>query len=305
MTTTPRRTRSDSARQVADVLRRQVLAEETLPCEEDLTAQFSATRNTVREALSLLRDDGLITRQPGVGTVVTGHKYPHGLNRLAGLAEVLHEHGTVTNEVRAAGPVSAPAVVAQRLELDERSEVVYIERLRRLNGVPLSLDLTYLPLPDRRGHHQHALPAAMKGIRGVHSLLAIALLAAGCSASADEASTVDVVIGYRSKTINTVTAGTLLRSLGYLEKRLDVLGRQDGKRYRVTWQDYSTGAPITAQLVAGKIDIGSMGDYPLLINGSRNQEFGDGHTKLISATGYNLLGALNMIVVRPDSRRIR
>jgi GntR family transcriptional regulator len=146
MTTTPRRTRSDSARQVADVLRRQVLAEGTLPCEEALTAQFSATRNTVREALSLLRDDGLITRQPGVGTLVTGHKYPHGLNRLAGLAEVLHEHGTVTNEVRTAGPVTAPAAVAERLELGERAEVVYIERLRRLNGVPLSLDLTYLPL---------------------------------------------------------------------------------------------------------------------------------------------------------------
>ena len=147
MTTTPRRTRSDSARQLADLLRRQVLAEETLPCEEDLTVEFSATRNTVREALALLRDDGLITRQPGVGTVVVGHKYPHGLNRLAGLAEVLREHGEVTNEVRTAGAVPAPAVVAQRLGLPERSEVVYLERLRRLDGVPLSLDLTYLP-PD-------------------------------------------------------------------------------------------------------------------------------------------------------------
>ncbi len=54
-------------------------------------------------------------------------------------------------------------------------------------------------------------------------------------------------------------------------------------------------------MVAGKIDIGSMGDYPLLINGSRTQEFGDGHTKLIAATGYNLLGALNMVVVPPKS----
>ena len=147
MPTTPRRTRSDSARQVADLLRRQVLAEETLPCEEDLTVEFSATRNTVREALALLRDDGLIARQPGVGTVVVGHKYPHGLNRLAGLAEVLREHGEVTNDVRTADLVPAPAVVAQRLGVPERSEVVYLERLRRLDGVPLSLDLTYL-LPE-------------------------------------------------------------------------------------------------------------------------------------------------------------
>ncbi|WP_370946246.1 GntR family transcriptional regulator [Amycolatopsis sp. cg5] len=102
-----KRTRSDSARQLADVLRRQILADEPLPCEQDLCAEYAATRNTVREALDLLRADGLITRQPGIGTVVVGHKVPHGLNRLGGLAEILREHGEVTNEVRTAGPVPA------------------------------------------------------------------------------------------------------------------------------------------------------------------------------------------------------
>ncbi|WP_086842458.1 ABC transporter substrate-binding protein [Amycolatopsis kentuckyensis] len=138
-------------------------------------------------------------------------------------------------------------------------------------------------------------------MKAVRLLLAAALLAAGCTANAATSNDVAVVIGYQSKTINTVTAGTLLRSLGYFERRLADLGKRDGKRYHVTWQDYSTGAPITAQMVAGKIDIGSMGDYPLLINGSRTQEFGDGHTKLVAATGYNLLGALNMVVVPPNS----
>ncbi|MEV4315941.1 ABC transporter substrate-binding protein [Actinocrispum sp. NPDC049592] len=127
--------------------------------------------------------------------------------------------------------------------------------------------------------------------RGFPALLALALTACGVGNASDQTT---VVIGYQSKTINTVTAGTLLRSLGYLEKRL-------GPKYRVVWQDYSTGAPITAQMVAGKIDIGSMGDYPMLINGSRNQQFGDGHTKLVAATGYNLRGALNMVVVGPKS----
>jgi NitT/TauT family transport system substrate-binding protein len=127
--------------------------------------------------------------------------------------------------------------------------------------------------------------------RLVTALLAMSL--AGCGVS-NAASEITVVVGYQSKTINTVTAGTLLRSQGYLEKQL-------GRGYRVVWQDYSTGAPITAQMVAGKIDIGSMGDYPMLINGSRTQQFGDGRTKLVSATGYNLRGALNMIVVGPRS----
>lgn len=125
-------------------------------------------------------------------------------------------------------------------------------------------------------------------------LVTLAVMALAACGISDASGTVTVVIGYQSKTINTVTAGTLLRSLGYLEKRL-------GPRYRVVWQDYSTGAPITAEMVAGKIDIGSMGDYPMLINGSRTQEFGDGRTKLVAATGYNLRGALNMIVVGPRS----
>ncbi|HEX3784090.1 MAG TPA: ABC transporter substrate-binding protein [Pseudonocardiaceae bacterium] len=134
----------------------------------------------------------------------------------------------------------------------------------------------------------------------VAALSAVAALLTGCS-DANAANTVDIVVGYQSKTINTVTAGTLLRSLGYFEQQLAVLGRRTGKKYTVTWQDYDTGAPITAQMVAGKIDIGSMGDYPLLINGSRSQALADNRTEMVSVTGYNLRGALNMIVVPPNS----
>ncbi|MGW4811569.1 ABC transporter substrate-binding protein [Kitasatospora cineracea] len=124
--------------------------------------------------------------------------------------------------------------------------------------------------------------------------------AAGCSSGGDS-KTVEVVVGYQSKTINTVTAGTLLRARGYFEQQLAELGKQDGRRYKVVWQDYDAGAPITAQMLADKIDIGSMGDYPLLINGSRAQAAGGPGTRLVSVTGYNLLGALNSVVVPKDS----
>ncbi|MGW3349553.1 ABC transporter substrate-binding protein [Nonomuraea rubra] len=130
------------------------------------------------------------------------------------------------------------------------------------------------------------------------ALMAAALLlaATACSVSgaAGDGGKIKLVVGYQSRTINTVTAGTLLRSLGYLEKRL-------GDRYTVEWQDYETGAPITAKMVAGKIDIGSMGDYPLLINAARTQPIPAARTELISITGYNLRGGLNMVLVPPDS----
>lgn len=129
-----------------------------------------------------------------------------------------------------------------------------------------------------------------------------ALALTGCSLEeAAAGDTVTVVVGYQSKTINTVTAGTLLRAQGYLEQRLRQLTDNGGPAYKVEWQDYDTGAPITAQMVAEKIDIGSMGDYPLLINGSRTQAGERSRTEFLSVTGYNPKGALNMVVVPPDS----
>ncbi|THA73868.1 transporter substrate-binding domain-containing protein [Streptomyces sp. A0642] len=128
-------------------------------------------------------------------------------------------------------------------------------------------------------------------------------LTAGCggAASAGGDGTVTVTVGYQSRTINTVTAGTLLRSLGYFEEELRSRGKRDGVTYKVEWQDYATGAPITAQMTAGKIDIGSMGDFPLLINAARGEQL-HRPTRLVSVTGYNLAGGLNTVVTGPDSK---
>lgn len=144
---TRRRLRADQARQLADLLRHQILTaafpDGTLPHETTLASDYRASRNTVRQALDLLRAEGLVDRLPGVGTVVVARKYRHGLDRLMGLAETLREHGQVTNEVRTMGPAPAPAPVAERLRVPPGADVLYIERLRRLNGLPLSLDLTH------------------------------------------------------------------------------------------------------------------------------------------------------------------
>ncbi|MEU9253661.1 ABC transporter substrate-binding protein [Streptomyces sp. NPDC048270] len=134
-------------------------------------------------------------------------------------------------------------------------------------------------------------------------VLLVAPAAAGCAEASGTAGsqTVTVTVGYQSKTINTVTAGTLLRSLGYFEQELAARGKRDGVAYKVDWQDYATGAPITAQMTAGKIDIGSMGDFPLLINAARGRELKQ-PTRLVSVTGYNLRGGLNTVVTGPDSK---
>ncbi|OBJ26595.1 ABC transporter substrate-binding protein [Mycobacterium colombiense] len=142
-----------------------------------------------------------------------------------------------------------------------------------------------------------------RAIRLASVVIAIAALTSGCSLESlsQSSGVVNVVVGYQSKTINTVTAGTLLRAQGYLEHRLADITTRTGTKYAVRWQDYDTGAPITAQMLAEKVDIGSMGDYPMLINGSKTQANPLAKTEIVSITGYNPKGALNMVVVAPGS----
>lgn len=153
------------------------------------------------------------------------------------------------------------------------------------------------PLPVRRtDFRRRSLPAVL-------TALAVCLGAGGCgTAKAADSSTVLVNMGYQSKTIDTVTAGTLLRVRGTFENELNAIGHAKGVHYKVTWQDFPSGPPLTAQMIADKVDIGSMGDYPILVNGSKTAPYPDAKSELIAVTGYNLLGSLNQVVVPIGSK---
>ncbi|KAA0099056.1 GntR family transcriptional regulator [Mycolicibacterium sp. P1-18] len=157
-----RRPRADQARLVADVLRHQIHAggyPDGLPTEAELAADFFVSRNTVREALATLKDEGIIDRGPRTGTHVAIRKYDHGLDSLVGLKETFKGYGDIRNEVRAAMTVSAPPAVANRLKLSPGEPAVFVERLRYLGDLPLSLDMTYLAPDIGREVIEHGLEA--------------------------------------------------------------------------------------------------------------------------------------------------
>lgn len=142
--------RADHARRVADLLRRPIRSgayDEQLPAEHALAREYAVSRNAIRDAFSLLRAEGLIERRPRVGTQVTRRKYEHGIGALRGLKETLRAHGEVRNEVRAVQEVESPPEVARRLALSTGDRVFCIERLRFVDDLPASLDVTYLA-PD-------------------------------------------------------------------------------------------------------------------------------------------------------------
>jgi NitT/TauT family transport system substrate-binding protein len=125
----------------------------------------------------------------------------------------------------------------------------------------------------------------------------VALIAAPDAAS----ETIRVGIGHQSMCTDTYSGGITVKQLGLLEKHLPRTGKYAGVKYDIVWEDYTSGPPITNQMLAGKLDIGVMGDYPLLVNLARFQETQSLRSVLVSMTGYNMHGSGNSIVVPADA----
>lgn len=152
MPVTLRQRHADSARRLADVIRRQVLDDTwpsgVLPADAALASTLGTDRATVRDALDLLRAEGIVERLPGVGTVVVRTHDVGGLDRLRGLVDSTGGSGTTV--VRVLSLQRAPLAVQARLGLQPDDDVLHIERVHLRDGVPRSLHLTYLVLDVAR-----------------------------------------------------------------------------------------------------------------------------------------------------------
>ena len=126
-------------------------------------------------------------------------------------------------------------------------------------------------------------------------------LAFALSAPAAAQTTIPITIGHQSMCTDTYTAGIVVKELGLLEKRLPKDGKYRGVKFQVTWSDYASGGPITNQMLANRLSIGVMGDYPLIVNGAKFQETKSLRTLYVAGTGYNLKGSGNAIVVPVNS----
>lgn len=183
--------RAAPVRRIRDVLRARIVAgvygDRPLPSEAELAADFATSRTVIREVLTLLRGEGLVDRIQGAGTFAISEKAVQSLDCLRGLAEsFVTGHARVTNEVILAEAVPATSIVAERLGLSRGDLVVALERVRLLDGEPLSLDASYLPadigLPlldlDLTRHDVFALIESKLGLRLGEATISIEAIAA-------------------------------------------------------------------------------------------------------------------------------
>jgi NitT/TauT family transport system substrate-binding protein len=92
----------------------------------------------------------------------------------------------------------------------------------------------------------------------------------------------------------------LIRELHLLEKYLPHDGKYKDVKYDIEWKNFTSGAPLTNEMVAGKLDLGAMADFPGSFNGAAHAKAGK-KSLFINVLSGSVLGSGNGIVVPKNS----
>lgn len=182
--------RSIRYQQIADELRRRAQAAapgSVLPSEAELSHEFGASRVTVRRALELVRDDGLIAARQGFGWFVATEPVRQQLERLGTIESQLERSGRLSaRRVVEFAFVDAPAHVAEVLG---EGPVLRVKRINLADGEPFALVTVWCPAALGQ-----TLSRADVERRPFYELIAVRLHGATQTIGADSAETADAAL---------------------------------------------------------------------------------------------------------------
>jgi GntR family transcriptional regulator len=142
------------ARIAADI-RAGLRPHDPLPSERQLMASYGVSRMTVRQALSMLADEGLVYRVQGSGTFVADPAKISKSLALTSFSEDITARGMVPgSSSQRIECVEADADVAQDLAISPGTPVIHIERVRTADGSPMCIENVWVPadlLPEAFG----------------------------------------------------------------------------------------------------------------------------------------------------------
>ncbi|HEY9215468.1 MAG TPA: GntR family transcriptional regulator [Ancylobacter sp.] len=120
-----------------------------LPTEHALCTRFSVSRFTVRQALTGLREKGLIDARPGVGTIViASHRREAFVQTLSSMEELLQYPSETYRQQLKIEPVQASPELATMLKCKTGQKWVRLKALRltRTSSAPIAwFDIYVLP----------------------------------------------------------------------------------------------------------------------------------------------------------------
>lgn len=116
-----------------------------IPSEIRLAQELSISQGTVRKAITELVESNILIRRQGKGTFVANHDDDRALFHFFHIynqrgTKVLPECHTLSCRKKRASRIEAAT-----LAIAEQSEVVRIERIRKLEGVPIIVETIILP----------------------------------------------------------------------------------------------------------------------------------------------------------------
>jgi GntR family transcriptional regulator len=134
-------TRRSLRHSLAEELRKRILAGEwrpgeRLPSEPELARRRTVSRSSMRAAITVLEEDGYVSRRHGSGTYVTHRPaLPNDLGRNFGVTSMIARSGMQPGSVEeSAAAVPAPGVVAEALDVEEGRLVSRLWRVRTADG---------------------------------------------------------------------------------------------------------------------------------------------------------------------------
>ena len=116
-----------------------------LPSEAELCQALHISRNTVRQAIGMLEDEGLVVRKRGRGTFVSDPaSNPRGV-RYSFTTEVTSLGKDPSSTLVDFQILDASGAICERMELTAGTPVYCFTRVRNVDGAPLILETSYYP----------------------------------------------------------------------------------------------------------------------------------------------------------------
>jgi GntR family transcriptional regulator len=115
-----------------------------VPSELKIAATYDVSRVTVRKALDTLVARNMLYRQPGKGTFVSEHGMTYEFSTMLSFSRNLRSRGFhVRTEILDQTLIPASAEIAGELRIPPGAEVVYVRRLRHVDGTAAAIHTSY------------------------------------------------------------------------------------------------------------------------------------------------------------------
>lgn len=120
--------------------------DDRFPTDAELVDEYSVSRHTVREAIRHLNSSGILRRERGRGTVINRSEFEQPLGALYSLFRSVESSGATQRSRVLELREDMDPVIAERLGLTPDAPLLYVERIRFADDIPLALDRSWLPM---------------------------------------------------------------------------------------------------------------------------------------------------------------